>query len=239
MELETALEVRPQTERLRPVAAAWHTALIVIVQALLAYRGIMGAQHMRELTNPDRIRLYERTMLSEWIVLALVLGGVWLHGSPMTSVLGKRWSSMQQILRDIGLGVLFLMVTIALSSIAEGLSGGASHGVNKAAQFLLPQGRLEMILWAALSFSAGFCEEAVYRGYLQRQFMAMTNSVPAGILLSAVMFGAAHSYQGWRQAVQIGVLGLMGGTFAYWCKTVRPGMIAHTLQDLLGGMMKH
>ena len=38
----------------------------------------------------------------------------------------------------------------------------------------------------------------------------MTGNVPAGILLSAALFGMAHGYQGVSQALQIAVLGVMG-----------------------------
>jgi hypothetical protein len=96
-----------------------------------------------------------------------------------------------------------------------------------------------MALWVALSITAGICEEAVYRGYMQKQFMALTRSVPAGIVLSAAAFGAAHSYQGFARASLIGVMGAMGGILAYWCRSVRPGMIAHALQDVLGGLVRH
>jgi len=67
----------------------------------------------------------------------------------------------------------------------------------------------------------------------------LTKNIPAGIVLSAAAFGAAHAYQGFQHALQIGFLGLMGGILAYWCKSVRPGMIAHTLQDVLGGFIQH
>jgi membrane protease YdiL (CAAX protease family) len=96
-----------------------------------------------------------------------------------------------------------------------------------------------MALWVVLSVTAGICEEAVYRGYLQKQFMALTKSVPAGIFFPALAFGAAHSYQGWARASLIGVMGAMSGILAYWCGSVRPGMIAHTLQDVLGGFVRH
>jgi membrane protease YdiL (CAAX protease family) len=66
--------------------------------------------------------------------------------------------------------------------------------------------------------------------------MALAKNAPLGILLSAVMFGTAHAYQGFAKAVNIGVLGAMYGIFAHWRKSVRPGMIAHTLQDVLGGL---
>ncbi len=100
-----------------------------------------------------------------------------------------------------------------------------------------------MALWVALSVSAGICEEALYRGYLQRQFMALTKNAPAGILLSGAAFGCAHSYQGLRWAVVIGLEGALLGAMAHWRKSVRPGMIAHAFKDsvapVLMRAMKH
>jgi uncharacterized protein len=219
------------------IASPWHTLLVLAVQALLAYRGKIHADQMRAIANPDRIGIYERTMFFEWLVLALVIVGVALHGSSLFTVFGERWRSLHQVLRDIGIAVLFLIVSIVVGSISTPyLHGGAG---DQAAQFLLPRGRIEMALWIALSISAGICEEAIYRGYLQRQFTALTKSVPAGIILSAVAFGGAHSYLGLGPAVRVGLLGAMAGILVYWCGSVRPGMIAHALQDVLGGLVRH
>lgn len=170
-------------------------------------------------------------MAFQWMMFALVLAGVWWHGSSLLTVLGERWRSLAHFLRDVGIAVLFLMVTIATTS-AFGHGGGHATAANS----ILPQGRTEMWLWVALSLTAGICEEAIYRGYLQRQFIAVTRNVPAGIVLSAAAFGSAHLYQGVPQALQIALLGVMGGILAYWRKSVRPGMIAHALQDILGGL---
>jgi hypothetical protein len=209
--------------------------VVFAVIAVLAFRGWARADQMRAMVNPDRITIYERTILFEWLVLGLVLAGVWLSGSSVLTVLGERWRSIRQFLRDAGIGLLFLIVSIMVTSIV-GSHGGAR---DKSTQFLLPQGSVEMALWVVLSITAGICEEAVYRGYLQKQFMALTKSVPAGIVLSALAFGAAHSYQGVAKASMIGVMGAMGGILAYWRRSVRPGMIAHALQDVLGGFVRH
>jgi hypothetical protein len=104
-------------------------------------------------------------------------------------------------------------------------------------QFIYPHGGAEITVWLALSVTAGICEETIFRGYLQRQFMALTGSAPAGILLSAAAFGAAHAYQGFRMVIWIGLLGAMLGILAYWRGSVRPGMIVHAWQDSLGGVL--
>ena len=233
--IETDVQANPPADPLHPIAAWWHTALVLAVTAATALRGALRAAHLRVMAHPDRINMYERTILFEWLVLGLVLAGVWWHGSSVLTVLGDRWRSVRQFLEDVGIGLLFLIASIALTSIAG--AHGAAH--DRTTQFLLPQGRLEMALWVVLSITAGICEEAVYRGYLQKQLMALTKSVPLGIVLSGLAFGAAHSYQGWSKALMIAVMGVMAGILAYWRRSVRPGMIAHALQDVLGGLVRH
>jgi membrane protease YdiL (CAAX protease family) len=102
---------------------------------------------------------------------------------------------------------------------------------------LLPERGIELALWIALSVSAGICEETIFRGYLQRQFTALTKSAPAGILLSAAAFGGVHAYQGFRMTILIALYGAMFGILAYWRGSVRPGMIAHAWQDSLNGVL--
>lgn len=229
--METDARVEPPSDAFRPVACPWHTVAVLAVIVALVFRGRFQAEQMRAMANPDHIGLYKRIILSEWLTLALVLVGVRLHGSSLYRVMGERWRSVSQFLRDVGIALLFLVVTIMVTSVA------GSHG--DATQFLLPHGRVEIALWVVLSITAGICEEAVYRGYLQKQFMALTRSVPAGIILSALAFGLAHSYQGFTRASLISVMGAMAGVLAYWCRSVRPGMIGHALQDVLGAFLRH
>jgi uncharacterized protein len=232
---ESTARVTPspmKADSFRPIASYWHTALVLGVQCILVFRGKIRMAHL-SLDNVNRPAIYERTMLCEWALLVVVLVGVWWHGSSVLAVLGERWRSTRQFLRDLGIGLLFLIATIATGSLLD------HGGHNAATQALLPQGRTELGLWVALSISAGICEEALFRGYLQRQFIAITGNVAIGIVLSAAAFGAAHGYQGWGRALQIALLGVMGGVLAYWCKSVRPGMFAHALQDILGGILRH
>jgi uncharacterized protein len=235
IKMETDARAETSSSAFEPVAAPWHTAVVLAVIVVLALRGWFQAEHMRTMANLNHTRLYSRTILFEWLTLALVLVGVWLHGSPLLTVVGDRWRSVSQFLRHVGIALMFLIAAIAFTSIA------GSHGNtgDQATQFLLPRGRIEIVLWVLLSITAGICEEAIYRGYLQRQFIALTTSVPAGIILSALAFGLAHSYQGFARASMISVMGAMSGVLAYWCRSVRPGMIAHAVQDVLGAFIRH
>ena len=234
---ETATQVQPETGPSRPIASPIHTAILLGAIGVQSYRSAMRAGQLRGMVNLDHMRLYERTILAEWLMFGLMIVGVWLAGSPLIDVLGERWRSVRAFLLDVGIAVMFLAGSVVITSLVGALLG--SHGNNEAARLLRPHGSREIITWIALSLTAGICEEAIFRGYLQRQFIALTKSVPAAILLSAAAFGAAHSYQGYRGVIQISLLGVMLGSLAYWRKTVRPGMISHALQDTLAIFAGH
>src|SRR5450432_651215 len=57
------------------------------------------------------------------------------------------------------------------------------------------------------------------------------------VVLQALVFGAGNAYQGAKQVVVISVLGALYGVLAAWRKNLRPGMIAHTLSDVVGGLL--
>jgi membrane protease YdiL (CAAX protease family) len=108
-----------------------------------------------------------------------------------------------------------------------------------AVRFLAPQSRVEIILWMLVALTAGFCEETIFRGYLQRQFLALSGKPILGILLSAAAFGVAHAYQGAKRAFILGVYGAMFGILAHRRHSLRPGIMTHAWQDALSGLAMH
>ena len=74
------------------------------------------------------------------------------------------------MLRDLGIGVALWFVAITVVSVLSSHSRPADGTI----AFLLPQTPGEMTLWVVVSIVAGISEEAIYRGYLQREFTALT-----------------------------------------------------------------
>jgi membrane protease YdiL (CAAX protease family) len=223
------------TSKAHLIASPWHTLLVLAVALLNAYRAAIHAVSARAGLGPSRPYMYLRTMFFECLFLALVVFGVRLRGTPLESIFGPRWRSVSQVFRDLGLAVLLLLVSTLLVSVLSGHHRGTA--ADSSLQYLLPQTSLEWFLWIALSITAGICEEAVYRGYLQRQFIGVTHRVLAGILISGAAFGIAHAYQGLQRALVIGAAACLSGLFAHWRGTVRPGMFAHTLQDAIAPLL--
>ncbi len=233
--MEIKFAASPVSSRLRLIASPWHTAIVLGVQILLTVRGYLRSHQISKAIAADRISLYERTIFFQWMIFVLVIIGVRLHGSSVYEVLGERWRSWQQLFTDAGVGLLLLLASIMVPAI---FGPHSQSGADAATQFLLPRGGAEIGGWIALSLTAGLCEEVLFRGYLQKQFAALTNNA-VGIVLSAVLFGAAHGYQGLTKAILIGVTGAILGVAASWRGSTRPGMLAHAAQDLLGGLMQH
>jgi membrane protease YdiL (CAAX protease family) len=225
-----------------PVAPYWHTALVVVIMAAV---GILSAKtfELRGASASGPLGQYLSTMLWLWLLSALVYMGLRRGGVTVREVIGGDWKSFDEILIDLAIaGGFWLTSAIALAVLKLIFMRGQLANIQtlpeqaKSLAPIIPHTPREMIFWVLLSFTAGFCEEFVFRGYLQRQCSALTRNAAAGIALSALFFSIGHLYQGFSQMIFIGIYGAMFGVLAHFRKSLRPGMIAHAWQDTLAGL---
>jgi uncharacterized protein len=222
------------SDRYPRAASPIHTILVLAVMGGWTIGHKIFVDQLSATANPNRVRYYVATIFYEWLLFILVVAAVRRSGASALIVLGEHWNSVRQVLRDIGIAAGFWIVAAMLLWIFGRLLRIAALGRNVS---MLPHRGIELTLWIALSVTAGICEETIFRGYLQGQFMAWTKSAPVGILLSAAAFGAAHAYQGFRMVILIGLYGAMFGILAHWRGSVRPGMIAHAWNDSFNGVV--
>jgi membrane protease YdiL (CAAX protease family) len=71
---------------------------------------------------------------------------------------------------------------------------------------------------------AGFSEELVFRGFLERPFHPTTGSVRAAIVLEGWVFGLGHTDRGWDQPIVISALGMLCHVFAVSSGDLRASM---------------
>lgn len=216
------------------VAPPWHTGVLLVIVFGFSF----ASAHAGSLTplgpNIGRALGYIVVIIFEWAVVAFIWFGASRRGIRISDLVGGSWAHPIHILRDIAIAVTFLIVS---AGVLSGLDYFLKTAPNQAIRNLLPQGPIEVILFLATSLTAGFCEELIYRGYLQRQFTALTHAVAGGIVLQATVFALSHGYQGWRFVLLIAVLATMLGVLAHWRRSLRPGMIAHALQDGVTGIV--
>jgi len=188
----------------------------------------------RSMGQFDRVANYSLVLFWEWLVVALIAWGVRRGGRGMSDLVGGSWSTTRSVLRDLGIAFLFLFGS---GIIVGAIQFALRNRPNLAVRSLLPETPLEIVFWIALSATAAFCEETIFRGYLQRQLGAFAGNALAGLVLQGALFGVCHGYQGAKSVVALGVYGCLFGLLAQRQRSLRPGMIAHFLQDGVGGLM--
>ncbi len=219
-----------------PVAPVWHTVLFVAVFVGLSLLSVRTVHSLP--AHGARLRLYAVSVITEVVLVLYVwLLGLRLRGKTMRELIGGKWTRASDVLMDVAIAILFwIAVLVVLGVLRLALHENGSAAL-RAIKPLLPQNGAQMAGYVGLAVTAGFCEEFLFRGYLQRQFLAWTRVPTAAVILQAVVFGFGHLYQGWRNAVTITVYGAMFGILALMRKSLRPGMIQHAMQDSVAGIL--
>jgi CAAX protease family protein len=223
------------TNSAEPVAPFWHTVLFVLIFLALGVADALRIQHTPGV-YPHRMRTYIFSIAFEWGMVAYVWWfGLRPRGKLMSDLIGGRWARLSDFFRDVGVAFLFWLVVVAMLIMSRFLLG-PNPAATKAIKLLSPRTGAEMIVWVLVSVTAGITEEFLFRGYLQRQLLAVTKSPHAAVVLQATVFGAVHLYQGWKGAVGITIYGALFGVLALMRRSLLPGMMQHTAQDTFSGI---
>jgi uncharacterized protein len=233
----------PEPKKL--LAPLWHTVLVIIM--LLGnslFTAAFTSHKTRDLsaiTEHARIAQYAATILLEFFLLGVVWIGLRLKKTKIRELIGGRWNTPEDFLIDVAIAVGFWIVAVGVLAglgYLLGLAKGAQAGeAKRLADMLAPRSALGLVIWVFLSTTAGFVEEIIFRGYLQRQIAAFSGNVYVGLVTSALIFGAGHGYEGTRRMILIAVYGAMFGVLAQWRKSLRPGMMAHAWHDAFQGFI--
>jgi len=219
-----------------------------LIAAVLAL-SFTGADRMAaNVARPHgRLILYVATIAVEWVIVGYIWMGLKRRGVGLRDVIGGKWQSADDVVVDVAIAIGFWVTWSFLAVVASLLLRRASldpaqtmgriSEIKKTLGFIVPQGAAENAAFIALTLTAGFCEEVIYRGYLQQQFRAWTHNIWLAIVAQGVLFGASHGYQGWKSMTVIAIFGCAFGVLAAWRKNLRPGMMAHAWQDLFTGFV--
>jgi uncharacterized protein len=224
----------------RLLAPWWHTALMVL---LIAGISIAGARQLHA-GGGHPLRLvpnYSLSIAYEWVLAGIAWWGLRMRNIPLRQLMGEMRPGWRGWLADLGAALLYWVVALMLLSfVAQAilLSSGSRvdpRKIGDVTQKLAPSTAFEMVLFLMLSISAGICEEIVFRGYLQQQFGRAGGRIWIGVVLSAIVFGGAHGYEGIAGVVLIAAYGAMFGVLALLRRGLRTGMMAHAWHDSVSG----
>lgn len=224
--------VAAQLDRPLAIAPRWHTAALVALIVSVAVAGtVLGGP--RAAPAGGSIAAYVPMLLVQW-GLVFYVSRVGRPGRSLSTLVGRRWHSPARACGDVALALALVLAIHAIEWVCTSLLGAPHPG---RASLLLPATQAERFAWLLVAASAGFCEEVVYRGYLQAQLAALTRRRWLGIAAQAVLFGAAHANQGLPAACRIALYGGLFGIVAHVRKSLVPGMIAHSSMDALAGLV--
>lgn len=214
-----------------PLAPRWHTAALVALFVSVAALGALSQRAGAAVTPPSRVWGYLSAVVVQWALAVYA----WRVGRPrgaLRALVGVGWRTPSRALGDLALAA----IAWALIETAE--LAWARVAAPSAVTAMLPHTTPERLTWVVFAVSAGFCEEVVFRGYLQTQLTAWCRSAAVAIALQAALFGVAHGEQGLVAVARVGAYGLLFGALARWRRSLVPGIVAHVWTDLASGLLR-
>jgi uncharacterized protein len=188
--------------------------------------------------DPDaRRNWYRGTMVGEWALAALAIAAWHAERRPW-SALGLVPPTGWRLYVGAGLAVvvaaLLLRQTAKFRSLAP---DRLERLVPKFAgvELVVPHSVREYQWFMAVSWTAGVCEELLYRGFLTWVVAAYMGTA-AALLIVSLAFGLGHAYQGRSGVVKTGVVGLLLGCIVLLSGWLIPAIIIHALIDLSSGV---
>jgi membrane protease YdiL (CAAX protease family) len=216
------------------VALLAASALVAYLALVLPVTGRSRYRALRETTELDpgrRMAAYRSSIVRQWLMVLLCLGVLLAAGAPLDEIgLGLRVEHLDELVP----GLVLLVVLGGGLALLLRLWPAARARVLGPVAALLPRTARERRMFVAVALTAGIAEEIVFRGFL---LVYLTEVFPpttlaAAMVVSSLLFGLAHTYQGLLGVLLTGLAGYwLAGLFVLTGSLVLPALV-HALVDL-------
>lgn len=165
----------------------------------------------RDLTKVNRLKIYSETMVAQWANLFILLfawlisdfNWIELFKIEGSTVIEYSTPFLLGFLTSVGVALLIFIISLRAKK-------GASNQLFVGnIDFLLPRTRKERLAFVFVAATAGICEEIIFRGAMAMFLLALpfNFSLSTAAVISAILFGLAHYYQGIKGMIGTGILG--------------------------------
>lgn len=201
---------------------------------LLVWRNNPGQILIPEETHL-KIRIYWMNSAVLWVgALAVII--LWFFNDRPFSAIGMRLPDASAFPHW-----MLLIAGFILLYFADALISWNSEDEHPAAAVLPANWREFGHFGTIVSFSAAFCEEIVFRGFLVTYLLALMhddpNSNAIAIIGSAFIFGIVHIYQGWVAILKITLLSMLFAWLFILTKSLLVLISLHFIVDFSSGML--
>jgi membrane protease YdiL (CAAX protease family) len=211
-----------------------HLLVVALLVAVPVWDHV-ETRRLKTTTDPQaKVQSYWKTLAGEWCAVALLL----VIRGPQRLYALERGEALSWVPREtvmaVAMGLLIGIVAPVVIALASAAARARLAKRLTPLMFFLPQKPRERRWFVVVCVTAGICEELIDRGFVMQYLHALPVglSLTTALLLSCVLFGVAHLYQGPAGMLQTGLFaGLMGVLFVTTGNLLLP-MVAHTMLDL-------
>ena len=184
----------------------------------------------------EKLALYAVTIAFQWMLVGVVVWRSLVRGLTIDE-LGLGSHSWARVAASGLFGAVFIggLQWLNLRRIGK-TEGEAPELLRKLANRLLPVNFLEYLPYAALAITAGVCEEFIYRGFAIAAFSKAGLPLWLVVIVSSILFGLAHAYQGRGGIVSTGIFGVLLAIGRLGFGSLVPVMMWHAGLDLAAGI---
>lgn len=213
-------------------------AVLTVIVPLVSYRDMQKFRRSLAAGRPHpRVHSYRTTILAQWVTTALLLGGWLLSGRSLVGIgllpaaAGWQWAALAAA----------AVITVGMVWYHRHLEGQPEQLSQVRGQLgdmeaMMPRTPDEVRWFDAVSVTAGVCEEVVYRGLLMTALTGLLGLWPA-VLISSLIFGLGHAYQGVRGVLKTSLAGVAMALVVVGTGSLYAAVIMHAVLDLVQGRM--
>ena len=211
--------------------------LLFLAVVLMPLVSVLAGAQLRKRATASLIPRYLQTMVRGWLVAFLVLlTWRWL-GRPLAELGLDMPVGLPGTLGFAAVAVTALVAVfqlLRLTSLTPEQMERAKKAI--ASVKITPTTRAELAVFFLVSLTAGVWEELLYRGFLV-WFLAPLTGTAGAIVLSSLVFGLGHIYQGARGVLITTTIGLLFAVAFVLTHSLWWLMAAHALIDIYGGSL--
>jgi uncharacterized protein len=218
----------------------WDFWLIFLFLGIIVpWRGAVRLKKLLALpsvSTKEKLVLYGLTIAGQWVITGLVAWRALARGLSSGNLGLANHTGANMILGSLALAAIAgTLHWLNLRRVGKS-PGKALERMRSLAQRILPVNSVELLPYCALAVTAGVCEEFLYRGFAVGALFRVGFPAWAVVILTAVLFGLAHAYQGRSGVLGTFVMGILLGVVRMAYDTLVPVMVMHTVVDLVAGI---
>jgi len=213
--------------------------LVIILGAVMPFTGIWKYDRLRRWIAAGRanarLASYRWVMIIDWMLtLGFLMWWQALGRSAIEAGLGLTVTGWQWAAVGVGLGLIIFMIVQLVMALRRPDELLKARGKMAGLEPLVPRTRGERTAFSALSVTAGICEEILYRGLLMGSLLPVIGMWPA-VVLSSIIFGLGHAYQGSTGILKTATVGLVMALLVVFSGSLWTAIVLHAVVDLTSG----